>query len=1422
MMSSRTIAILTLLLMLAIGGNAFAAATVSVSPSQIPKGADSDNYFWQIVTITFGGAHDGGGADPDIVIELPADLEIADTDGGAYNDEISLGWVSADVAVNVIALGTTDVNTINLEIDDTGDNDFANGDILYVMFPVALSASTAETGGFYTFTFSDAVADPNITTAVAGQNVVTYRDAGALNVVTFTDILRADNDSTDTDGEMYPSTGGPAALFSALPDLVKDMPDAGGGFADGNVAVLDGTDLDEVTYTIWVATDSTLSHVDELQSGVLHAINYQAGGNYTLNEGGTGGASELSTSGLVEGEYYVYITSDLTGDYPLSRSGKLTVLHYPEVRILGWDYDNDGTFELGEPVGGDDESLTIDTGSYYRFDGTLAGADVRTSADIYVSVDDYDDNAQLILFYSTDSGLTIGDLHTSGSPAVVDSLSGATVLADTLYENQEDVDGYIQWNWDLVPTGTTYVPAQSYTLYAVANDGKHQHILKSLGGVASSSETISVKHSPNLTIDALTEYDLGTDTGANANVTIDPAQSDVIMISWGKTGIGGDSDIDDSCLISFYIDEDDDNNNTSDYASNQSGNFSGDTSAHLIFSGMLEDLEAKDQSYYAWNLLEDFASSGWIPNDENGGGNRVYHLYAVIDESKSGGTARVIGLGDGGLLTAGEALTIIEFDNKAPFGRMIDPPVEGMTISADQTARLRFNAFDIDSNANVGIFLLEANTAIGGVIGPPTVTVTTELIAATAAALTGVSYCITDNDGDPAAGGVWESENTSTYFDFTPFLPGDNAGGGTSRYDTDMDGDADALADGEYWVYIGVDNDNDDFGDDETLYRAPGTITITGIATVPAQRNAILTPTNFTAVKGDTITVSLRAADEGVTVDIMDFYVAVEKGAFTVVSPGSPFTDSVPTGSLIANEAIDDSTGNRWILHATAYNDGGAIGEPANTDLGSVMATFRVVSLGTDNAVSETGGIYFVNEPANGWVTSFSNDGVPMAVDYISGEANVVPRGIVEGIVEFQGRDTSDYNINLQLRKRGSYVAETDADFVSRNDADANSDGIQIDLDSDGKFSLFQVPTGEWDLVVSYPRYFSKLQQVSIYPGLDTLFVSFGTLYGGDCVGYTDSSGAAYPDNEMHATDITRIKDAYLDTPDSTRWDDGTNNYKWADIDESGKVEINDLTMATQNLALWATVIQPTVAQPIYKAAVGPASTNLNSTVELVNVPEMLNEGQVYTMQVIVRGAGDLAGYFVDLNYDRNVFTLEGIEEGNIFDVSTESFPTFGAGTIGISSAPYDAVSFAGDGLLAEVTFRAVSDVDFTADMVGIREATFVNSMFVKENIIMNETTIVSESAPVAFAVSQNFPNPFNPTTTINYTVPNSGFVTLKIYDILGRHVATLIDGAQSAGSYNAVWNATDLNGNTVSNGVYFYTVQAGRHRATKRMLLLK
>jgi hypothetical protein len=83
--------------------------------------------------------------------------------------------------------------------------------------------------------------------------------------------------------------------------------------------------------------------------------------------------------------------------------------------------------------------------------------------------------------------------------------------------------------------------------------------------------------------------------------------------------------------------------------------------------------------------------------------------------------------------------------------------------------------------------------------------------------------------------------------------------------------------------------------------------------------------------------------------------------------------------------------------------------------------------------------------------------------------------------------------------------------------------------------------------------------------------------------------------------------------------------------------------------------------------------------------------------------------------------------------------------------------------------------------------------------------------------LSQNYPNPFNPSTKINFSIQNAGLVTLKIYNILGQEVATLVNYELKAGTYSAVFDASRL-----SSGVYFYTIHAGNFVQAKKMMLLK
>ena len=94
--------------------------------------------------------------------------------------------------------------------------------------------------------------------------------------------------------------------------------------------------------------------------------------------------------------------------------------------------------------------------------------------------------------------------------------------------------------------------------------------------------------------------------------------------------------------------------------------------------------------------------------------------------------------------------------------------------------------------------------------------------------------------------------------------------------------------------------------------------------------------------------------------------------------------------------------------------------------------------------------------------------------------------------------------------------------------------------------------------------------------------------------------------------------------------------------------------------------------------------------------------------------------------------------------------------------------------------------------------------------------------APSSYALEQNFPNPFNPETTIRYTLREKGPVRLVIYNIMGQTVRTLVDGVQPAGRYRVFWDGKNVSGRPVASGVYLYRLSAGAFSESKQMLLLK
>lgn len=109
--------------------------------------------------------------------------------------------------------------------------------------------------------------------------------------------------------------------------------------------------------------------------------------------------------------------------------------------------------------------------------------------------------------------------------------------------------------------------------------------------------------------------------------------------------------------------------------------------------------------------------------------------------------------------------------------------------------------------------------------------------------------------------------------------------------------------------------------------------------------------------------------------------------------------------------------------------------------------------------------------------------------------------------------------------------------------------------------------------------------------------------------------------------------------------------------------------------------------------------------------------------------------------------------------------------------------------------------------------------IFADFNFIKHTNVENSQRIPNSFELSQNYPNPFNPETTIRYSLPIAGYVTLKVYDLLGRETKTLVSEFKQAGSYNSQFSILN---SQLAAGVYFYQLKVGNFAATKKMVVLK
>ncbi len=219
--------------------------------------------------------------------------------------------------------------------------------------------------------------------------------------------------------------------------------------------------------------------------------------------------------------------------------------------------------------------------------------------------------------------------------------------------------------------------------------------------------------------------------------------------------------------------------------------------------------------------------------------------------------------------------------------------------------------------------------------------------------------------------------------------------------------------------------------------------------------------------------------------------------------------------------------------------------------------------------------------------------------------------------------------------------------------------------------------------------------------------------------------------------------------------------------------------------------------------------------------------GETMFVDVSLANVQALMGYGFVLNYDAEKFEfVEAMPAAEDFLASSGGeTPLFKgwspeSGQVHVMNAIANGSEVSGNGDIVRLVFRVLRDFQDDARFEIAEGLVFDPSQFA--NPLVGGVLDI-QTTPTEFALLQNFPNPFNPETTIGYELAESADVTLQIYNVVGQVVRTLIASeSQSVGRYQVRWNGMDDRGTPVSSGIYFYQISAGKFQDVRKLMLLK
>ncbi|MBD3340453.1 MAG: T9SS type A sorting domain-containing protein [Candidatus Lokiarchaeota archaeon] len=216
------------------------------------------------------------------------------------------------------------------------------------------------------------------------------------------------------------------------------------------------------------------------------------------------------------------------------------------------------------------------------------------------------------------------------------------------------------------------------------------------------------------------------------------------------------------------------------------------------------------------------------------------------------------------------------------------------------------------------------------------------------------------------------------------------------------------------------------------------------------------------------------------------------------------------------------------------------------------------------------------------------------------------------------------------------------------------------------------------------------------------------------------------------------------------------------------------------------------------------------------------------TLDIYADGLKELFGISFEISYPTNKLKFLSAKQGEVFDEDALFYNKENAsGNLGIAisqKAFHENVTQ--NGKIATIKFQ-IQGNSINSDEINIQKISAVNKLgndihIICESSKENNVPKNNQNYPDRFHLYANYPNPFNPTTTITYSVPKASHVQLQIFDLTGRLVKTLYDNEQQTGMHSVIWDARDESGNVVTNGMYICRMTAGAVVKHQKMILAK